>query len=193
MTAPGKAVSFPLPRRLAEQALQIAQGDADAVIHEEGANNRGDQVEFFQHLLGGAPGDPWCADFVSACLVKAYARLTGQPEDRLHLPDYVSAVRGHYLPLSDSCAALWKAAEGRYLARSREFLPAPGDLILFDFQNAGEPHHVGLVKRTQPADSLFTTIEGNTWSGKAGDQADGDGVYVRRRILHSVFGFIHFG
>ena len=69
------------PREIAVAALSIAEGYAAAQVHEEGGNNRGDQVEFFQRLLGGSRGDPRCADFVCTCLVKGYARAHGLAED----------------------------------------------------------------------------------------------------------------
>ena len=87
-------------RTVALAAVEIAQGYAAAHVHEEGGNNRGDQVEFFQRLIGGAPGDPWCADFVCTCLVKGYARFHRLPEERARLPELVRATGRLLLPLS---------------------------------------------------------------------------------------------
>ncbi|HLJ57605.1 MAG TPA: CHAP domain-containing protein [Chthonomonadaceae bacterium] len=184
-------VSETASRATARTALEIALGYAAARIREEGGNNRGDQVEFFQRLMGGAPGDPWCADFVCACLVKAYARLHGLGEDRERLPQYVPAVRAAILPLSGRCYALAMAARSRRMLRDAEFEPLPGDLVLFDFRRLGEPHHVGFVESVQ-ADGGLMTVEGNTVPGPGVDQADGDGVYRRARGREGVSGFVHF-
>src|ERR1044071_6526269 len=133
------------PRAVARAALEIARGYAAAHVHEEGGNNRGDQVEFFQRLMHGVPGDPWCADFVCTCLVKGFARHHGLNEDRRHLPAYLQDASSALFPLSGYCPALAEAARRRYMFRSPEFTPQPGDLVLFDFQGPvngrpGEPH-----------------------------------------------------
>ena len=108
-----RKILAPAVTLLAARALDIARGYANAGTREVGGNNRGDEVEFFQSLMGGARGDPWCADFVCCCLVKAYAQLTRQPEGRTDLPHYLPAVRSHYLNLSGYCPALWSDAVTR--------------------------------------------------------------------------------
>jgi hypothetical protein len=210
----GAGTGHPVPgtRRplgeIALLALDIAIAYAEAGVHEEGGNNRGDYPEFFQRLMGGHPGDPWCADFVCTCLVKAYARHAGQAEDRAHLPGYVHAASAMAIPLSGYCPALAEGARQKFLFRSPSFTPAPGDLVLFDFSRVslpvrvagtgeGEPHHVGFVREARPDGSLWT-VEGNTSSGRVpptggGSQRDGDGVYCRTRPRTHVFGFVHLG
>ena len=79
-------------REIGELALTIGVAYAAAGVHEVGGNNRGDEVEFFQRLCGAAPGDPWCACFVCACLVKGYARAGSLAEDRTALSGYVPLV-----------------------------------------------------------------------------------------------------
>jgi len=178
-------------RDVAKAALAIALGYAAAGIRESGGNNRGDQVEAFQRLLGGHPGDAWCADFVCSCLIKAHARVRGLPEDRVFLQGYVRDTSGMMVGLSGSCVGLWGSAKFRGIQKPKSFHPSPGDLVLFDFGGTGEPHHVGFVKSA--AGEWIYTVEGNTSSGQAGSQADGDGVFERMRALAHVFGFISFG
>jgi hypothetical protein len=185
---PSKAAAA---RSVAVIGLQIAEGYAAAHIHEAGGNSRGDQVEFFQRLMGGAPGDPWCADFVCSCLVKAYARFHRLPEDRDRLPGYVGAAGALLQPLSGSCAAIARSARKLKLLRSPDYVPVPADLVLFDFEGLGKPHHIGIVRSA--SHSVIHTIEGNTSSGIAGSQADGDGVFYRSRLRSHVYGFVHFG
>ena len=187
-------MNFPVPGAgdLAERAVELAAGYAGAHVREEGGNTRGDQVEFFQRLMAGAPGDPWCADFVSTCLVKAYAQLTQQPESREDLFHYLTTVRSRYLNLSGYCPTMWQDARRRAMSRPSAFIALPGDLVLYDFLSLGQPHHVGFVARCN-TDGTLRTIEGNTSSGVSGSQADGDGVFVRSRTRAHVLGFIHFG
>ena len=177
-------------RQYALSALQIAIAYAQAGTHEEGGNNRGGQVEFFQSLMGGAPGDPWCADFVCSCLVKAYARLNGLDESRAGLAKVVRAASGGLIPLCGYCPGLATAAGGNGLLKPAEFAAAPGDLVLFDFHGQGEPHHVGFVRSM--GNLTIQTVEGNTSSGQAGSQADGDGVFLRTRSRFGIFGFVHW-
>ncbi len=166
-------------------------GYASARVHEEGGNNRGDQVEFFQRLMGGAPGDPWCADFVCTCLVKGYARSRVLPEDRVTLLNLAGSA-GRQVPLSGYCPSIASIARSRGQFRPPVFAPVPGDLVLFDFTSRGEAHHVGFVMGNRPG-GLLATIEGNTSSGVAGSQSDGDGVYIRNRPRSPVYGYVHFG
>lgn len=179
-------------RGIALAALKIALAYAAAPTHELGGNNRGDQVEFFQSLMGGNSGDPWCADFVCTCLVKGYALEMGLPVTRDTMLSYVDACGKVMVVLSGYCPTLAANAVKRYrLSREKGYACVPGDIVLYDFKSEGEPHHVGIIEHTQGA--LLHTVEGNTGSGKAGSQGDGDGVYRRTRGRGHVFGFIHWG
>jgi hypothetical protein len=191
---PAQVPALPSARTLSVRALQIAQGYADAEIREAG-NNRGDQVEFFQRLIGGVPGDSWCAFFVCTCLVKAYAQLTAQKEGRDDLPHYVSFVGSHYLRLSGSCREIVAAAQSHGLWKPKGFLPVAGDLVLYDYGNLGHAHHIGIVKsatRDGRGSISIVTVEGNTSSGTSGSQDNGDGVFVKHRDTAGVIGYVHW-
>ena len=181
-------VKFTGVREISEEALKIALGYAAAGVHEEGGNNRGDQVEFFQSLWGGAPGESWCAYFVSTCFLKAYLVSNGKSATRDSLRNCVGEVK-KYLSFGGYCPALWRDARRRGLWRNPSFTPSPSDFVLFDFHGQGEPHHIGIVVEKTPL-SLHT-IEGNTSPDVHGSQADGDGVYLKRRNSR-IFGYIHW-
>ena len=91
-------------------------------------------------------GDPWCAAFVSA--VGAACGLSA-----VLLPECGC----------ESMIALYRAA-GRW-EEADEAVPRPGDLIFYDWQDAGpgdcrgEADHVGLI--TAVEGDLLTVIEGN--------------------------------
>lgn len=56
-----------------------------------------------------------------------------------------------------------------------------GDIVFFDFSGRKrDTNHVGIVESVQNSSTIIT-IEGNTSSGAAGSQANGDGVYRRTR------------
>ena len=90
--------------------------------------------------------DSWCAAFVSAVAIKA--GLTA------------------IMPVECSCGELLKLykARGRWVENDA-YVPSPGDLILYDWQDTGigdctgAPDHVGLVE--QVTGKTVTVIEGN--------------------------------
>ena len=119
--------------------------------------------------------------------MKGYARAHLLSEDRSALPGYVRAAEAVLMPLSGSCIALAQSAHAHGLLLPPNCAPSAGDLVLFHFR-PGLPHHVGFVRSADP--SHIFTVEGNTSSGAAGSQWDGDGVFWRRRPRESVFGFV---
>ena len=103
---------------------------------------------------------PWCMAFVQWCFAQA-----GRP-----LP-YKTA----------SCSALltW------YRQNRPECIvgdPQPGDIILYTFS------HTGIVESVQG--STVTAIEGNTSAGSSGSQANGGGVFRRKRSKTLVTAYI---
>ena len=63
-----------------------------------------------------------------------------------------------------------------------------GDIVFFQFDADSEPDHVGIVKWNNTTLKYLQVIEGNTSSGKAGSQSNGDGVYLRKRSYSLVMG-----
>lgn len=118
------------------QVLGAAESQV-GVTEEPMGSNDGPQISMYRDAVAGAaPGEPWCASFVSWAAAQA-----GEPV-------------GTNGQGTDSVAQLtdWAASNGRLLPASAT--PAPGDLILFG------THHVGVVESVNPDGSL-TTIEGN--------------------------------
>lgn len=171
------------------RALVIAKGYAHAGTHEEGGNNLGDQVAFFQRMVAIGKGAPWCAAFVYTCLVKAFAQLMGLAEDRDSLVKLTGRFSRTYgITRTGYCPTLWAALHNLGLTRQKhERIPA-GSIVFYDLHGQGEPHHVGWVSVDSGPDALIFTIEGNT-PAHSGNQADGDGVYARSHSRDLVFGF----
>lgn len=91
--------------------------------------------------------DPWCAAFVSAVFIAA-----GVPQ---------------IIPIEVSCPRMVTEAERRGLwIEDDNYLPAPGDLILYDWSDSGigddrgNPGHVGVVSTV--SGSTIIVIEGNS-------------------------------
>jgi hypothetical protein len=188
---PIAVVEYPSFRRVLQAGANIMVDYAHAGTHEEGGNNGGDQVEFFQHLTGNHAGDAWCASSACTCAVKGFARLMGWAEDRESLLSYVGRFGKLYMPVTGYVPTIWAEAVARkigYRKKSKHH-PQPGCLILYDFHQQGEPHHVGYFLQTDP-EGTVKDVSGNTGPGPSGNQADGDGVYVRHRSTDRIWGWI---
>lgn len=140
-------------------------------IHEVGGNNHGPWVKKFLASVGLPEGYPWCDAFQS----------------------YVEQqVAKKKLPIGS-------ASVGQTYATARKLgwtvtRPFRGDLACFDFDGDGEfDDHIELVVKVLGLGPVLTlqTVGGNTSSGVAGSQADGDGVWLRRRVVaRSAVGFV---
>jgi cell wall-associated NlpC family hydrolase len=59
-----------------------------------------------------------------------------------------------------------------------------GDIAFFQFDKDAEPDHVGIVVKNNG--KYLWCIEGNTSADKKGSQANGDGVYRKKRAYSLV-------
>jgi hypothetical protein len=104
---------------------------------------------------------PWCGSFVMWCASRV----------NLKIPNCV------YTPAGAN--AFIKKGQWE---KVNEATPLPGDIVFFDFPNDGIDRisHVGIVVRDN-GDGTVACIEGNTSSGKKGDQRNGGEVCLKRR------------
>jgi len=149
---------------LQERAVQWAAYYADVIgVRERGGNNRGPSVEMFLKTVGLKPGNPWCAAFVSHCLVNS-----------------------DWFKFKSGGVVAWKEwAESHGCVSST---PSRGSLAFWDHGDAS--HHIEIVLEDQ--DGHIRTIGGNTSSGEVGSQNNGDGVYRRVRPTSMFSGFIEW-
>lgn len=138
----------------------------------DGGTNSGPWVDKFLREVGLNPGYAWCdAD-------QSY---------------YEHEAAGKRLPIeSASVLQTWNMA-GQL--GWRVSTPARGDLVLYRWTGSGPPFgdHIGIVVSATSVGAYWklNTIEGNTSSGVAGSQSDGDGMYARTRIVSkSMCGFV---
>ena len=118
------------------RALAAAEGEVGVAEVPPGSNDGPRIADYRSAVAGAAPGEPWCAYFVSWAAAQA-----GTP-----LGDSGQGL-GSVAEITD-----WAQQTGRYLPAGST--PQPGDLMLFGDQ------HVGVVESVNPDGSL-TTIEGN--------------------------------
>jgi hypothetical protein len=176
----------PSLRDILTRAVVIAKAYAAAHTVEVGGNNMGDQVQFYLRMVGLGAGNPWCCAFVYTCLVKAYAQLIGHAEDRdslVALGPVFTQIYG--VPRTGLVIAMWAAFEHLGLSRDWDAKISAPALVFFRF---GEGHHIGFVTEDSAARSPIRTCEGNT-PNDSGNQADGDGVFMRLRPRNHVMGF----
>ncbi len=149
-------------------------------------SNRGPKVEQFLASVGLFPSKdrpgkwksyPYCAAFISFCLERA---------GNIETPEIRTAGARKFITR--------KSIEARGVLRAGTAI-APGTLVIWA-RNARNPKdtsgHVGFVLDWEG--QAGTTLEANTGSGQRGSQRDGDGVYVRKRMLSpgSAFRITHF-
>lgn len=166
------ALAVPVLRYL---AAAIAMGEAARAVRETEPNG-GKDVRAY--LLNCDPpiteAAPWCAAFVQYCTDRA-AKGAGvrNPLDAVpleaYVPSYFALAKEHGWVIPASMADV-------------------GDLVLFEW--AGGPrrwNHIGFVAKPPNKVGAFWTVEGNTSSGDAGSQRDGDGVFHRVRSTASAY------
>lgn len=128
---------------------------------EQGGNNRGQLVEYFEREGGVPPGNPWCMCFVQYCAARAEEiyRIVGGTEPKIQMP------RGAH------CMTVWQGSKPEIRITS----PVVGSVAIW--KHAGSSAgHTGIV--SEVVSGGFWTIEGNTSPG-AGVKRDGDGVFQK--------------
>lgn len=123
-------------------------------VREQGAN-RGPYISDWIRAGGGEPGWPWCAYFAEAFLAKA------------GLPQYQGGLADMF--------RIWGNNGTNGFRRVSVGDRQPGDLVMFDWNGNGSADHIGVYIGNG------RTLEGNTSSGSAGSQNDGDGLWIRQR------------
>lgn len=122
-------------------------------------------------------GAPWCAVFVTYCLVKAGFKHASPKNARWAYCPYVLA----------------DAKAGRYgLSLCSEHDVKEGTILLFDWDRDGKPDHIGFA--TGPinfARGTVDTVEGNTSPDEHGDQSNGGQVCLKTRRLRDIIAFVH--
>jgi hypothetical protein len=148
---------------LREKLVQNEVAATKLGIHEMGGNNHGPWVKKFLACVGLPEGYAWCDAFQSF---------------------EIEGAAGHKLPIeSASVEQTYATAKKLGWVVSK---PARGDLVCYDFDGDRRFNdHIGLVVRVLALGPMLTlqTVEGNTSSGVAGSQGDGDGVFLRRRVV----------
>jgi CHAP domain len=124
----------------------------------------------------GMDGSPWCAMFVTWCVVRA--------GEALHMPTpFRRGDRWAYVPYVVSAAV-----GGRY-ELSVTSAPEPGDVVTYDWNRDGTADHIGLFADwIDRGRGTFRAIEGNT---STASNSNGGEVMLRDRDRSEVRAFVH--
>ncbi len=127
--------------RVAEAEIGYLEKESCSCLDDKTAN-AGDKnyTKYWRDILPEFQGEPWCAAFVSWCMMQAFGKE--KTEQLLRHWPFV------YCPTLASLA-------------DKHATPQKGDIVLF-FRN-GVYAHTGIV--TEVTEAGFTTIEGNTSNG----------------------------
>jgi hypothetical protein len=159
---------MPTDKATVERALLVAARDCDVYKVKEEGPNRGKRIKEYLQWCGLPEGNPWCAAFVTACLIE-------EQWPKSELPVGPAAVRNW---------RHWAQQTGRLITANQA---GRGDLFLWVNPNGNG--HIGWVVRTeQKKDGLWIyTIEGN--SNRAGSR-EGDRVLRNERKVTQRMQFI---
>ncbi len=121
----------------------------------------------------GLNNNPWCAMFVSWCFTQS-----GQSAQ--------VAASGKKGFASCDAGLKWFSKKGKLIPIGEA---QPGDIAFFQFDDDAQPDHVGIVVKNDGKKFLWC-IEGNTSGDKGGSQANGDGVYRKKRAYSLVMAVV---
>jgi hypothetical protein len=151
----------------------LATARSQVGVREATGRNDGKQVEAYLRSVGLTKGNPWCM----ALPYWSFRQVTTTPP----------------IKRSGLVRAVWNDA--RQQATSAVFRVPPagkldwsenGDLLIWGFLTSTSGHVEW--QHSRHAGGWVTTVAGNTSSGTAGSQRDGDGVYNRRRNIRHPLG-----
>jgi hypothetical protein len=147
-------------------------------ITEQGGDNKGQIVEWFQKQSGGpAAGEAWCCAFARSLI------------------DWVDTMLAEEAPSSlirtEGVLPLWRSAPD--VAKSQSW--QTGWLACWEHSPNGVASgkgHIGICIGGQPGTPTFTTVEGNTGPG-AGVEREGDGIYRKDRTIGRIGDMVLLG
>ena len=139
---------------------------------KQGSAQHRDIINIFNTVKpdGGAAGysDAWCAEFASACAIKAFGTKQAKK----------------FFPLSWNCGTIVsKAKKMNIWIENDAYIPKAGDWILYDWDDSGRgdntngPDHVGIVENV--SGSKIKVIEGNYSKAVKERTLSVNGRYIR--------------
>lgn len=171
-----------LDRQIAITAADDAL--ANIGVSEEGGDNRGKYIKVYLEAVDLPEGYAWCAAFIKYRLQQAAHKLNKK------LPDVIQKLNG-WTPGWAAMARsnnIWITAQE---AQENPALIKKGYIYCFYSSNRKRIYHVGIYlgpyKGKSEEDNYdFEGVEGNTNSDDVYVNADGDGVYKKKRRFNQL-------
>lgn len=140
---------------VAQTQLGYRESQKNYIVLEDGATTRG----YTRYgAWDGNPYEEWCASFVSFCL--HYADV---PEDQF--PQDNNCVTWMQTLQEKAYDLYQSAATENEDGMTETYMPTPGDLVFFTWDQNDSADHIGIVSEVIPADeeepAKIITIEGN--------------------------------
>ena len=157
----------------AEKLIEVAKAEDAKHVREVGGMNRGPDVEKYQRSVAMSPGSPWCAAFVSFCVIQAKGLAvsplwcSGSAITLWHRGTRRMLPEGYTTP--EKTDYQLKVRPGMIWVRAKD-----GDGAISARRGTWLQGHCGIVVAVDAEG--FHTVEGNT--NGAGSR-EGDGVYSK--------------
>jgi hypothetical protein len=139
--------------------------------YKEGASNHTAFGEWYATLVKDKSFAyaSWCDEYVSYCAyASGNADIVGE---FAYCPSHVN----------------WFKSRGQWHKATEAI--EPGDIVFFDWNDDAVADHIEIARAASAPGATVATIGGNTSSGLAGSQSNGDGVYERVRYRSDILGF----
>ncbi len=133
-------------------AAALAHAESQQGVKETGGANRGAQVEQYLASAKVAPGNPWCASFVTWSLEQAGHKMPG----------------GGWAAVQTWVRNAEQGKNGLQIVSAED--ARPGDIVAYDWggqNDFGSDGHIGFLK-SDVKDGKFTALEGNN-NDRVGD------------------------
>ena len=168
----GKKPTPAMRIRASQRKKKITLGNAALKVAREYVgvkeNPPGSNKVLFSEWYGVV--GPWCAMFVTFCMVKAGSTT------------FSKGTRYAYCPY-----ILTDAKQNRGMTVVQPDDARSGDIVLYSWNHDGVANHVGLVATPPNGGISFLAVEGNTGVGA---DSDGGEVMVRQRHIKDVIAFV---
>ena len=168
----GKKPTPAMRIRASQRSKKIALGSAALKVAREYVgvkeNPPGSNKVLFSEWYGVV--GPWCAMFVTFCMVKAGSTT------------FSKGTRYAYCPY-----ILTDAKQNRGMTIVQPDDARSGDIVLYSWNHDGVANHVGLVATPPNGGISFLALEGNTGVGA---DSDGGEVMIRQRHIKDVIAFV---
>lgn len=167
--------------RSASLGFALAEFDHGVV---ESAENTGERIrQYHENVDPPIPtAAPWCAMWLQY--------VTDVPAEHLRAYNPFNEVRQEALVQS---YVDWATEEGLVVP---PWKVRAGDIVAFEFSEAGRWNHIGMVSVAPTNHGQFETLEGNTSPGvgvtEAEAEREGDGVYWKIRELGGSYPVLFF-